>query len=73
MPTAWINKFGNRERLENIIWAEEHCEGRFRAVIIRPKDERAEKWEISESWPSDTEMRITKLDRKTGEFNAEPA
>jgi hypothetical protein len=58
--------------LENLIWAEEHCGGRFRAVVIVPKDETSEKWEIAESWPIDPVMRITSLNRKNGEFTAEP-
>lgn len=70
---TWTDTFGNRERLENLIWAEEHCAGCFRAVVIVPKDETAEKWEIAKSWPIEHVMRITSLNRKNGEFNAELA
>ena len=70
---TWTDTFGNRERLENLIWAEERCDGCFRAVVIVPKDETATKWEISESWPIEPMMRITSLNRKNGEFIAELA
>jgi hypothetical protein len=70
---TWTDTFGNRERLENLIWAEEHCGGCFRAVVIVPKDETAGKWEIAKSWPIESVMRITSLNRKNGEFNAELA
>ena len=69
---TWTDTIGNRERLENLIWAEEHCGGRFRAVVVVPKDETADKWEIEDSWPIEPEMRITSLNRTNGEFTAEP-
>jgi hypothetical protein len=38
---AWMNRPGNRERLENLKWARDYCDGLFRVVIITAKDVNA--------------------------------
>ena len=30
---AWRQRPGNRERIQNLIWARDHCDGFFKAVI----------------------------------------
>jgi hypothetical protein len=62
---------GNRERLENLIWARDHCDGLFRVVLTVAEDPNAETRKIQECYPKDDwRMRITELDEKTGEFRA---
>ncbi len=62
---------GNRERLENLKWARDHCDGMFRVVITRAVDVGAHPREIAECFPQDRLlMRITDLNEETGEFAA---
>src|ERR1019366_36650 len=37
----WVRSPGNRERVHNLIWARDRCEGLFRVVITVAKDENA--------------------------------
>ncbi len=32
------NRPGNRERLQDLAWAQDHCAGEFRVVMVRAKD-----------------------------------
>lgn len=60
----WIDKHGNKDRIENLAWAEDHCDGLFRVVMVQN--------EPREYYPDKTlVMRLRALDRKTGEFRAE--
>lgn len=61
---------GNGERLENLKWARDHCDGLFRVVITVAKDEKAHPREIAECYPRDLLMRLVDLDEATGEFRA---
>jgi hypothetical protein len=68
---AWIDTPGNRERLENLKWARDNCDGLFRVVITVAKDETAIPRSIAECYPRpNLIMRITDLNEKTGEFRA---
>lgn len=68
----WSNRHGNRERLENLIWARDQCDGLFRVVIAVAEDVKAEPRAIASCFPHPTMvMRITDLDENTGEFRAE--
>jgi len=70
--SIWKERPGNRERLENLKWAREHCGGRFRVVITVAKNVTASTREIEECYPQDQMiMRITELNEETGEFKAE--
>ncbi len=72
LDQTWINRPGNRERLDNLIWARDHCNGLFRVVMVRPKDRDSDPREVDESWPKDgLVMRIVNLNEQTGEFSAE--
>jgi hypothetical protein len=65
-------KAGNRERLDNLIYARDHCEGRFRVVITIAEDVNASPRKIARCYPQDKLlMKITKMDEQTGEFSAE--
>lgn len=68
----WLNLPGNKERLENLIWAWDHGDRLLRVIVVVPRDESAPSWEIGECYPKPNMiMRITKLNRETGEFDAE--
>jgi len=56
---------------ENLIWAQDYCEGRFHVIVAIAKDEKAEPRSIKECYPSKMVMMITELDRQTGAFTAE--
>jgi hypothetical protein len=64
------NKPGNKERIENLIWAREHCGGLFRVVVVQAHEARPTS--IAECWPApNLVMKLTELDLDTGEFRAE--
>ena len=64
--------FGMRERIENLKWARDHCDGQFRVVITVAKDTKAQKRGIGSCFPQDKMiMRLIKMDEQTGEFLAE--
>lgn len=68
---AWRDRPGNRERIANLIWAREHCNGFFKTVITIAKDERRQPREIRECFPKpEYNMRILSLNEGTGEFVA---
>jgi hypothetical protein len=67
----WIDTPGNRERLENLKWARENCDGQFRVVVTVAKDVAAVPRAIADCYPQpNLIMRITELNEKTGEFRA---
>jgi hypothetical protein len=67
----WTDLPGNRERIDNLIWARDHCNSLFRVVITVAKDVKAKTRKIEDCYPKDDwVMQITKLDEKTGEFRA---
>jgi hypothetical protein len=69
--SKWINRPGNRERLENLRWARDHCRGLFRVVITTAKDVNAEPREIQEAhYQSRMVMKLLDLNEITGEFRA---
>jgi hypothetical protein len=68
----WSHRHGNRERIENLCWAREHCGGRFRVVMLTAKDKNASPREIADCFPKDGWwMQITYIDEDTGAFRAE--
>lgn len=68
---TWIDRPGNRERLENLVWARDKCDGLFRVVMVTPKDKQSDPREIDESFPrDDIVMKIIDLSEATGEFRA---
>lgn len=69
---AWSDRPGNRERLENLVWARDHCDGMFRIVVAVAEDVNANPRRIASCAPQPNMiMRVVKLDEKTGEFRAE--
>lgn len=68
---AWANRAGNTERTENLIWARDHCGGRFRAVVCVAEDVKANPREIRSCFPADNfAMQLVELNEETGEFRA---
>jgi hypothetical protein len=62
---------GNRERIENLKWAHDHCDGLMYVVIVVAIDVNAEPREIAESFPQTRLlMKLTELNEETGEFRA---
>jgi hypothetical protein len=69
--TEWIKRPGNRERLENLKWAKEHCDGLFRVVVGIAEDVNARPRAIKECFPhKNLVMCIVDLNEETGEFHA---
>lgn len=67
----WMSRPGNRERLDNLLWAQDHCGGLFRVIIAVAKDVTASPREIADCYPqSKLNMRILSLDEETGIFHA---
>ena len=68
------NRPGAKERLDNLKWAREHCDGLARVVVMRAKDTKEDPRSIAECFPHDKlVMRIIHIDEATGEFRAESA
>lgn len=68
----WLTRPGNRERLENLIWARDKCDGKFRVVVTVAEDVTADPRKIASCAPQDRMiMRLTELNENTGEFRAE--
>ena len=46
----WKDQSGNHERIENLKWARDHCDGLMRVVIITAVDEKADGRRIARSY-----------------------
>jgi hypothetical protein len=69
---AWTKKPGNRERIDYLKLARDHCDGRFRVVFVVARDEHESPRRIRDRYPEpNLVMRLTDLDEQTGEFRAE--
>jgi hypothetical protein len=67
----WKANPGNSERIENLKWAKEHCDGLMRVVIVVAEDTEANPRKIVDSYPQKNWlMKLVELDEHTGEFNA---
>ena len=68
---GWTDALGNRERIENLVWARDHCDGMFSVVIAVAEDVSARPRSISVSYPHKTmKMKLLDLNETTGEFRA---
>lgn len=68
---AWRRRPGNRERIQNLIWARDHCDGFFKSVITIAVDEHRQPRQIRECFPKpEYNMRLITLNEHTGEFLA---
>ena len=67
----WKDKPGNRERIENLKWARDHCNGLMKVVIITAKDINVEPREIADCVVQRRMvMKLVDLNEETGEFRA---
>ncbi len=63
---------GETERLGNLMWARDNCDGRVRVVRMTARDEKANPRSIATCYPDDDLiMRVTALDEVNGTFRAE--
>lgn len=68
---AWRDRPGNRERIDNLKWARDHCSGYFRSVISVAENEDRQPRQIKECFPKpEYNMRLVALNEHTGEFLA---
>ncbi len=68
---AWVDGPGNRERIENLIWAREKCDGYFRAVVTIAENVSAQPRRIADCYPQPRwNMKLVELNEATGEFRA---
>jgi hypothetical protein len=67
----WSASRGNQERLGNLRWARDNCDGLFRVVMVIAVDPAAVPRAIETCFPrEDWMMRLTALDETSGEFQA---
>ena len=65
-------RHGFRELMNNLLWARDHCDGRFRVIVAKAKDTNAYPRSIEECFPHKTMiMQLKGLDLETGNFTAE--
>ena len=70
--SAWAHRPGNRERIENLIWARDRCGGWFRAVVTVARDVSAQPRQIADCYPQPRwNMRLVELNETSGGFRAE--
>lgn len=71
-PPHERKKPGATERLENLKWARDHCDGLVRVVIAVAKDPTASPRQAESWFPHPTlVMKITDSDERTAAFRAE--
>lgn len=56
-------RLGQRELMDNLQHALDHCDGQVRVIVITAKDRDAIPRSIKEGWPADMVMQITAFDR----------
>ena len=65
-------RHGNKDRIKNLIWARDNCDGLFRVVMVAAKDTKARPRSTAKRYPEKTlVMKLISLDEHTGEFRAE--
>ena len=67
----WKDAQGNRDRIQNLVWARDHCDGLFRVVLVVAKDTAAVPRAIDERYPDpNLVMKLIRLNEDTGELLA---
>lgn len=67
----WKDKPGNKERINNLVWAKKNSGGIFNVVMCKAKIPITEPKIIDEAYPTKLIMRLIDLNEITGEFTAE--
>lgn len=66
-----LEALGNKERLEHLVWARDHCDGSIKVVLARRVPAASGRREIEEIWAQPTlHFRLTEVNEQTGEFRA---
>lgn len=66
----WSDRAGFAERMENLIWVRDHCEGFFKAIILTPETPNGPR-RMRDCFPhAKLNMQLTDLDEETGAFHA---
>ena len=69
---AWKDTPGNRQRIKDLAWARDHCDGHFRVVFVEASDTKAVPRSTTRRYPDATlVMKLIRLDETTGEFKAQ--
>jgi hypothetical protein len=63
-------RLGFRELMNNLQWAQDHCNGCFNVVMAYAQDPSAARRRIKESFPWPIMMKWTHLDTATGAWKA---
>ncbi|HZP19693.1 MAG TPA: hypothetical protein VFB16_05735 [Bauldia sp.] len=61
---------GLPEMIQNLVWAREHCDGKFHVISAKPKDPKAQPRSIDECFPTKMVMQLLELNEHTGAFRA---
>ena len=68
----WLHSPGNSELMDNLELARDNLDGVVQVIVAIPKDKSASPRSIKECFPHPSlRMRVTQLDRVTGEFTLE--
>lgn len=66
------DRAGFAERLENLIWVRDHCDGFFKSIILTPEKTDDEVRTMRDCFPhAKLNMQLTDLNEETGEFQAQ--
>jgi hypothetical protein len=67
----WADRNGNLERIENLRWARDFCDGLFRVVIVEAVDPKVSPRSIKRAYPQENlTMKLDGFDEETGEFSS---
>jgi hypothetical protein len=70
--STWVDRRGNLDRIEDIRWAIDHCDGRFRVVIGVAKDIDVHTRETASAYARpNILMKVVRFNELTGELHAE--
>ena len=70
-PDEPDTRLGFLELMENLAWARDHCDGRFKVIAAVARDKTARPRSMKECTPTKMVMRLTHLDLDAGSFAAE--
>jgi hypothetical protein len=67
-----VRKPAYKEFVENMEYAQQHCNGEFRVIVAKAEDTTANPRKIKECWPKpELRMKIRSFDASTGRLVAE--
>lgn len=67
--TPWVGSLGHLELVENLQWAQSHCDGKVSVIIAIAEDKDEAPRKIQECFPHlKLTMKVSMLDTTTGAF-----